>query len=205
MQQLLAHGKVERGNLGVQTQEITPRIAKLLSLKDTNGIVVTGVANGSAAEKAGLQPGDVLTTLNGKALHSVEDLSNSEGLLPLSSRVRLGVIRGGKLSEVVTTLSAPALASVDGAQLDARLSGAVFSDLDDSQRSKGMFGAAVTSVKPGSRAARAGLTTHDIVVGVGNQRIPSVSVLRGLAGVQLRQLVLIVAQADGSNRYVVIN
>jgi serine protease DegQ len=43
------------------------------------------------------------------------------------------------------------------------------------------------------------------VVGIGNQRIPSVSVLRGLAKVHLRQLVLIVAHADGSNRYVVIN
>jgi len=69
----------------------------------------------------------------------------------------------------------------------------------------GMFGAAVVSVQPNSRGARAGLTTDDIVVGIGNQRIPSVSVLRGLANVHLRQLVLIVAHADGSNRYVVIN
>lgn len=205
MEQLLAHGKVERGNLGVQTQAITPRIMALLSLKDSNGVVVTGVTAGSAAEKAGLQPGDVLTTLNGKPLHSVQDLRNTEGLMPLDSSIRLGVIRDGKAGDVVTTLSAPVLASVNGDQLDARLSGAVFSDLTESQRSKGMFGAAVTAVQPGSRAARAGLTTHDIIVGIGNQRIPSVAVLRGLASVQLRQLVLIVAQADGSNRYVVVN
>jgi serine protease DegQ len=191
MQQLLAHGKVERGNLGLQTQAITPRIAQLLSLKDTSGVVVTGVSAGSAAEQAGLQPGDVLTTLDGKPLRSVEDLRNTEGLLPLGSSVRLGVVRDGQSSIVTATLSAEKLSSVEGGQLDARLAGVTFSDLTDSQREQGMFGA--------------GLTTDDIVVGIGNQRIPSVSVLRGLAKVRLRQLVLIVAHADGSNRYVVIN
>jgi serine protease DegQ len=205
MQQLLAHGKVERGNLGLQTQAITPRIAQLLALKDTSGVVVTGVSAGSAAEQAGLQPGDVLTTLDGKPLRSVEDLRNTEGLLPLGSSVRLGVVRDGQSSLVTATLSAEKLSSVEGGQLDARLAGVTFSDLTDSQREQGMFGAAVASVQPGSRAARAGLTTDDIVVGIGNQRIPSVSVLRGLAKVRLRQLVLIVAHADGSNRYVVIN
>ncbi|MBB5359216.1 Do/DeqQ family serine protease [Rhodanobacter sp. ANJX3] len=205
MAQLLAHGKVERGNLGLQTQAITPRIAKLLSLKDTNGVVVTGVSAGSAAEQAGLQPGDVLTTLDGKPLRSVEELRNTEGLLPLGSSVRLGVVRDGQSSVVTATLRAEKLSSVEGGQLDARLAGVSFSDLTDSQREQGMFGAAVAAVQPGSRAARAGLTTDDIVVGIGNQRIPSVSVLRGLAKVRLRQLVLIVAHADGSNRYVVID
>jgi serine protease DegQ len=208
MEQLLAHGKVERGNLGLQTQAITPRIAQLLSLNDTNGVVVTGVSSGSAAERAGLQPGDVLTTLDGKPLRSVEDLRNTEGLLPLGTRVQLGVIRDGKSSIVDAVLSAQkssTVNSVDGGQLDTRLAGVAFSDLSDSQRRMGMFGAAVVSVQPNSRGARAGLTTDDIVVGIGNQRIPSVSVLRGLANVHLRQLVLIVAHADGSNRYVVIN
>jgi Do/DeqQ family serine protease len=205
MEQLLDHGKVERGNLGLQTQAITPRIAKLLSLKDTNGVVVTGVSSGSAAEQAGLQPGDVLTALDGKPLRSVEELRNTEGLLPLGSSVRLGVVRDGKSSIVNVTLSAEKLSSVDGGKLDARLAGVIFSDLSDDQRGQGMFGAVVSSVKPNSRAALAGLTTDDIVVGIGNQRIPSVSVLRGLANVHLRQLVLIVAHADGNNRYVVIN
>jgi serine protease DegQ len=108
-------------------------------------------------------------------------------------------------TELTATLRAEKLGGVDGGQLDPRLAGVSFSDLSDSQRQQGMFGAAVSSVQPGSRAAQAGLTTDDIVVGIGNQRIPSVSVLRGLAKVHLRQLVLIVAHADGSNRYVVIN
>ncbi|HWX65722.1 MAG TPA: Do family serine endopeptidase [Rhodanobacter sp.] len=203
MAQLLAHGKVQRGSLGVQTQAITPRIAELLKLKDSNGVVVTGVGGDSAAAHAGLQAGDVLTTLNGKPLRNEQELRNAEGLLPLGSTVQLGVLRDGKTRAVSATLNAEKLASVDGSQLDARLSGVRFSDLSESQRSQGFYGVAISAVQPGSRAARAGLSTDDVVIGVGNQRITGLRMLRGLANVHLRQLVLVVADADGS-RYVVV-
>jgi len=204
MAQLVAHGKVQRGSLGVQTQAITPRIAQLLKLKDSNGVVVTGVSDDSAAEHAGLQAGDVLTTLNGKPLRSEQELRNAEGLLPLGSTVRLGVLRDGHSRDVSATLSVEKLASIDGGQLDPRLAGVRFSDLNERQRSQGLYGVAISAVQPGSRAARAGLSTDDVVIGVGNQRLTGLRMLRGLASVHLRQLVLVVADADGS-RYVVVN
>jgi len=204
MTQLLAHGKVQRGSLGVQTQEVTPRIAQLLQLKDTHGLVVTGVLGNSAAEHAGLQTGDVLTMLNGKPLLNTQQLHNAEVLLPLGSSVQLGVLHDGRVRQVSVTLSVEKLASLDGGQLDPRLRGVSFSDLDENLRSQGVDGVAVSAVQAGSRAARAGLTTDDVVIGVGDQRITSLSMLRRLAGVQPRQLVLVVADADGA-RYVVIN
>ncbi len=204
MAQLLAHGKVQRGSLGAQTQTVTPRIAQLLWLKDSNGVVVTGVTDGSAAAHAGLQPGDVLTTLNGKSLHNVQELDNAEGLLPLGSTLRLGVLRDGKLREVNATLTAEKLASIDGGQLDPRLAGVRFTELSQSQRNQGWYGVAISAVQPGSRAARAGLSSDDVVIGVGNQRITSLRMLRGLAAVKLRQLVLVVADDDGT-RYVVVD
>ncbi|MEO8999773.1 MAG: Do family serine endopeptidase [Rhodanobacter sp.] len=204
MTQLVAHGKVRRGSLGVQTQAITPRIAQLLKLKDSSGVVVTGVDDDSAAEHAGLQAGDVLTTLNGKPLRSEQELHNAEGLLPLGSTLQLGVLRDGHSREVNATLSAEKLASIDGGQLDPRLSGVRFSDLSESQRNQGLYGVAISAVQPGSRAARAGLNTADVVIGIGNQRLTGLRMLRGLASVHLRQLVLVVADADGS-RYVVVN
>jgi serine protease DegQ len=204
MAQLLAHGKVQRGSLGVQTQAITPRIASLLQLKNSNGVVVTQVGDGSAGERAGLQAGDVLTTLNDKPLHNVQELNNAEGLLPLGSTLRLGVLREGKLVQISATLAAEKLASVDGSALDPRLAGVRFSDLSQDQRNQGWYGVAVTTVQPGSRAARAGLAADDVVIGVGSLRITSLHVLRGLAGVKPRQLVLVVTN-DGGTRYVVIN
>ena len=204
MAQLLAYGKVERGSLGMQTQAITPRIAQLLKLEDDKGVVVTGVNPGSAAEHAGLQPGDVLTTLNGKPLHNEQELRNTEGLLPLGSTVQLGVLRDGHSRQVSATLAAEKLASLDGGKLDPRLAGVRFSELSQRQRDQGLYGVAISAVQPGSRAARAGLSTDDMLIGVGNQRITSLRMLGGLAGVHPRQLVLVVADADGS-RYVVVN
>ncbi|KZV15305.1 putative serine protease [Dorcoceras hygrometricum] len=203
MQQLIAHGKVQRGSLGLQSQDITPRIARMLNLAQDNGVVVTGVNAGSPAEQAGLQPGDVLTTINGKPLRSVNELRNTEGLLPVGSTVKLGVLHNGKAREVSAVLRPEKLASLDGGRLDPRLAGVTFNELSQSERSQGMYGVAVGAVAPGSRAAAAGLSEGDIVIGVGSMRITGLRMLRELAGVRPRQLVLVVADADGTH-YVLI-
>ena len=204
MKQLIAHGKVQRGSLGVQTQDITPRIAQLLGVKARQGVVVTGVSDGSAAASAGIEPGDVLTSLNGKPLRNSDELRNTEGLLPLGSKVTLDLLRDGKPREVSATLVAEKLASVDGAQLDPRLAGVSFSELSQRERSQGLSGVKVTAVRAGSRAARSGLQADDVVIGVGNRRITTVRALQALAGVHPRQLALAVADDDGMH-YVVVN
>ncbi len=204
MDQLIAHGKVERGSLGVQTQAITPRMAQLLGMKSPNGVVVTAVDRGSAGGRAGLQPGDILTALNGKPLRDGQQLRNAEGLLPLGSTLQLGVLRNGQLQQVNATLSAEPRPSLDGGQLDARLRGVRFSEPPPSQRGNGGDGVTISAVQPGSAGARAGLHAGDVLVGVGSQRITSLRMLRGLTGVQPRQLVLLVADQAGT-RYVVVN
>lgn len=202
MGQLIAHGKVVRGSLGVQTQDITPRIAQLLGLKEsTRGVVVTRVAPGSAAANAGLAPGDVLQAINGKPLHDSDELRNTEGLLPLGSKVTLSVSRNGKASQVSATLTPEKLATVDGGKLDRRLAGVRFSELPMAQRGQGVAGVAITAVQGGSRAERMGLDEGDIVIGVNNRRVTSLRELRGLVGMQSRQLVLVVQNDDGV-RYV---
>jgi serine protease DegQ len=203
MQQLIAHGKVSRGDLGVQTQNITPNIAKLLGLKDNNGAVVTRVMPGSPADRAGLQTGDVLTAINGTSLHSADELNNAEGLLPANSEVTLGVLRNGATRQVTAQLAPQKVATLDGGKLDPRLSGVTFSELNDQQASQGTAGISVASVSPGSRAAQAGLSAGDVIVGIGNRRITSLRDLQGLAGASPRQLVLLVATDAGLN-YVVI-
>ncbi|GAB3789750.1 DegQ family serine endoprotease [Dyella agri] len=203
MQQLIAHGKVERGTLGLQSQDITPRIARLLNLTQDKGVVITGVNAGSPAEQAGLQPGDVLTAIDGKPLRDVNELRNTEGLLPVGSSVKLGVLHGGKTREVTAVLRPEKLANLDGGKLDPRLAGVTFSELGQAERSQGIYGVAVGTVQPNSRAATAGLNAGDIVIGVGNMRITDLRMLRELAGVRPRQLVLVVADSDGTH-YVLI-
>ncbi|UGB37699.1 DegQ family serine endoprotease [Frateuria soli] len=201
MKQLIAHGRVVRGSLGVQTQDITPRIAKLLNLSSSQGVVVTRVAPDSAASHAGLAPGDVLQAIDGKPLHDSDELRNAEGLLPLGSQVTLKITRNGEPRQVQATLTPEKLASVDGATLDRRLAGVRLSELSMAQRGQGVAGVAVTSVQHGSRADRLGLAEGDIVIGVNNRRVTSLRELSGLVAMQPRQLVLVV-DSDGGVRYV---
>ena len=201
MQQLIAHGKVNRGNLGLEAQDITPRIAKLLGLPDTKGVVVTRVTGGSAADSANLEVGDVITALDGKPLRSAQELRNAEGLMPIGSTVKLTVQRNGSTRDVTAKLVPEKLATLDGAKLDPRLAGVTFTELSQSIRSQGIAGVGVGSVRSGSRAAQAGLQANDIVIGVGNLRVPDMRTLQRLAGVNPRQLVLVVSGDDGV-RYV---
>lgn len=201
MQQLIAHGKVNRGNLGLEAQDITPRIAKVLGLPDTKGVVVTRVTGGSAADSANIEVGDVITALDGKPLRSAQELRNAEGLMPIGSTVKLTVQRNGSTRDVTAKLVPEKLATLDGAKLDARLAGVTFTELSQSMRSQGIAGVGVGSVRSGSRAAQAGLQANDIVIGVGNLRVPDMRTLQRLAGVNPRQLVLVVSGDDGV-RYV---
>ena len=203
MQQLIAHGKVSRGSLGAQTQDITPNIARVLKLKSNEGAVVTRVLPGSAAERAGLQEGDVITAVNGKNLHDAGELTNAIGLLPPNSTVTLSTLRNGATRQVTAQLTPQKTGTLDGAKLDPRLSGVTFSDLSDEQTSQGMTGVVASAVNPNSRAAQAGLSSGDVIVGVGNRRITSLRDLQGLTAARPRQLVLLVATDEGLN-YVVV-
>ena len=203
MKQLLSYGKVRRGNLGVEVQDITPRIAQALRLKDASGAVVTRINEGSPAESAGLQTGDVLTAIDGKPVRSAQDVRNTEGLLPLGAKVKLAVQREGASRDVEATIAAVAIASVDGGKVDPRLAGVTLSDLTAEQKAGGLFGVALSGVKRGSAAAAAGLKDGDIVVGIQQRRVASVKALplgRGLGGGQL----LLTVVRDGDVYYAVL-
>ncbi|HEY4092052.1 MAG TPA: Do family serine endopeptidase [Luteibacter sp.] len=196
MKQLLAYGKVRRGNLGVEVQDITPRIAKALGLKDTNGAVVTGVTGGSPADSAGLQTGDVLTAIDGKPVRSAQELRNTEGLLPLGAKVKLSVQREGAPREVLASIEASKLATVDGAKVDARLAGTVLTDLTPEQKQQGLYGVALSNVRQASAAYQAGLRDGDVVAAIGQRRVPGVKGLPTTGTLGGRQLLLTIVRDD---------
>nr|WP_132147153.1 Do family serine endopeptidase [Luteibacter rhizovicinus] len=197
MKQLLAYGKVRRGNLGVDVQDVTPRVAQALKLKDTTGAVVTRINEGSPADGAGLQIGDVLTAVDGKPVRSAQDVRNAEGLLPLGTSVHLTVQREGTSREVEAKIEAAKLATLDGGRVDPRLTGVTLTDVDGEQRAQGLYGAVLSGVRRGTVAASAGLQDGDIVIGVGQRRVTSVKALQGIGGQPPRQLLLTVVRGDG--------
>ncbi len=161
--QLVKHGVVVRGTLGVEAQNLTQQIAQGLGLSEARGALVTRVLAGSGAATAGLRPGDVVVSANGQRVDSAQALHNIEGLQPVGSVLSLDIRRDGKPLQLKATLKEQARA-VSGDALDPRLTGATFIDLPESLRQAGISGVQVSEVKRGSRAATSGLAAGDVIM-----------------------------------------
>ena len=109
MDEILKHGKVVRGYIGVTLQEISPELAKAFHVPPETGALVSGVDPDSPGAKAGLQRGDVITELNGAPISGPNDLRLKVGTMTPGTTVRLKVIRNGDARDVGMTLGeAPA-------------------------------------------------------------------------------------------------
>jgi len=104
MDQLIAHGEIKRGQLGVVIQDLTPELAKALRIDSGKGALVNDVAAGSAAEKAGIKAGDVIASLNGQPVVGASQLRNRIGVMAIGAEVRLTILRKGETREITATL-----------------------------------------------------------------------------------------------------
>ncbi|GMV30235.1 MAG: putative periplasmic serine endoprotease DegP-like protein [Rhodanobacteraceae bacterium] len=202
MQQLIKTGTVKRGSLGIETQNLTPDIARMLDVAPGRGAVVTRVQADSAAEAAGLHAGDVIVGLNGKPVNNEQDLHNAEGLLPIGSEVELKVMRDGRELTTRAKLVGRDTASAEGQTLDPRLGGAQFTDLGERQRQQGLRGVAIVRVADGSRAESNQLRSGDVVVAVNQVDIRNVEDLAALTKRRPRQLLLTIVR--GQNAFFVM-
>ncbi len=157
------NGVVRRGTVGVEVQDIDERLARALGVAVDAGAVVTRVYPGSAAERAGLRAGDVITAANGQRIGGRDALRNFEGLQALGSRITLDVLRDGRSLRLATGLQEQPR-SVAGGDLDPRLAGATFVELPERLRAAGVTGVLVEAVARGSRAAQNRLQAGDVVI-----------------------------------------
>ena len=177
MRQLLTTGKVARGSLGVETQDLDDRIAKAMRLGSTHGALVARVYPGSAAQAAGGRIGDVVTAINSLQIANSMALHNQEGLLPVGKPVTLGVIRDGR-KLVLSAALKPQADKLAGARLDPRLQGATFGDLPESLKQKGLSGVVVAQVAPGSRAFENNLQAGDLVAQINGADVRDLAALQ---------------------------
>ena len=94
--QLISHGQVERGQLGIEIQDLRPALVKAFGLRNSQGALISAVIVGSPADVAGIEAGDVVTRVNGKVIKNSANLKNGIGNLRVGSRVNLEYIRNGK-------------------------------------------------------------------------------------------------------------
>ncbi|MFN0062901.1 MAG: trypsin-like peptidase domain-containing protein [Myxococcaceae bacterium] len=176
--QLEAKGRVVRGWLGVNVEDVSAEVAKALGLSQRRAALLVGVPEDGPAGKAGLAALDVVTHLDGKPVTSGGGLSRAIALHPPGSKVTLGVSRGGDTKEVLVTLGErPDIEGIAERQTPQKTPedprerlGLAFSDVDP-RFSDARSGALIIQVAPGGAAARGGLSPGMVVAEVAGRPV----------------------------------
>jgi S1-C subfamily serine protease len=103
--QLLATGTARHAYIGIQPATLTPEIARLLETKATSGVVVMQVEKASPAAAAGIQPGDIITTFNGRKTATAEELIAALRNTKPGDRVQLDVLRGAETKQITVVVA----------------------------------------------------------------------------------------------------
>ncbi len=218
--QLAEFGTTRRGWLGVFIQEITPDIAESLGLENVAGALVSTVNENSPAQAAGLEPGDVIVSFDGKMIDKMRDLPRIVAETEIGKTVPVEVVRNGKSMEVQVTLGELEKAELVGIvndqaegagesfdrlgfaveNLTSELAGELGLDAD-------MRGVVVTEVAEGGPAAAKGLNVGDIIKRFGQRRVEDASDL-GKSIAETREAgragVLLLVESEGRERFIQI-
>ncbi len=100
MEQLIENGRVSRGWLGVETQDITPQLAESFGLQNITGIIIAGIQRNGPAAQAGLRPGDIILSVNGKASTDSKTVMNQIARVAPGGKLQLQILRNGKVMNV---------------------------------------------------------------------------------------------------------
>ncbi len=172
MQQLVESGKVRRGRLGVQAQDLTPELAQVFNVETTQGAVVTKIEQGSPAQKAGLMIGDVIIKANGRKVRSSIDMYNLVGLMRIGQTVDLEIIRNGKLGLIQAVIQQMEVVALDGKEFSYRLAGAKIAEIKETDIRVGLVEyLQIQEVEPGSAAWNTGLRKDDIIFSINKKLV----------------------------------
>jgi serine protease Do len=183
-EQLRTSGRVSRGRIGVQIDQVTKDVAEAIGLGKAQGALVRGVEAGSPGEKAGVEPGDVITKFDGKAIEKPSDLPRLVGNTKPGTKSTLTVFRRGNSRDLSVTIAEvepdkPAKRAADrdepapkpSASAAAKSLGLAVSDLNDAQKKELKLKGGVKVDAASDAAARAGLREGDIILAVANVEV----------------------------------
>ncbi len=191
MQQLVEHGEISRGRLGVVVQDLTPELANAFKLKQHKGAVIAQVIKGSPADMAKLKVGDIVTRVNGKKVTKSADLRNAIGLIRIGDKVTMNILRNGKAKTVQAVIEEPHQDKLAGKKIHPRMQGAIFSNIEEDSPLYGKVkGVQVVSIKQGSPAAITGLRPGDIITSLNREEIKDLASLKKIARKKQKALLM---------------
>jgi S1-C subfamily serine protease len=215
MDQLRANGKVTRSQLGVTVQQVTEDMAQSLGLKHAGGAIVSSVAPGSAAERAGIKQGDIIESFNGQPVHDFNSLRNRVADTAPGSKTTVTVLRDGSEKSLTVTLDEANREksarserddSTDGGKTMlgvsvAPLTPELASRLGAPKNAKGLV---IEEVNPDGRAADAGLQAGDVIEQVNRQPVQSADELRQAVKAAGNKSVLLLINRQGNELFVTV-
>ncbi|MEW6160832.1 MAG: DegQ family serine endoprotease [Verrucomicrobiota bacterium] len=216
MESLVKEGRVVRGFMGVNIQDLTPTLAQEFNVDETHGALVAEVTPRSPAEKAGLKSGDVIVEFNGKSVRDSRTLKLQVAQTPPGEKVPVKVLREGRTKTLEVVLkefpSDQALAKSRSNDRDAeeQLKGVTVTDIDPAARRqfglpRELQGALVTQVKPDSAAFEAGLREGDVITEINRRPVTSAEEALELSEQAKGDRFLLRVWSRGGNRYVVVD
>ena len=216
MDNLVEHGKVTRGYLGIMIQDVTPALAKEFKLKDSTGALVGDVVEGGPAAKAGLKDGDVILQMDGKKVTDSRHLKLQVARTRPGASVPVTLLRDGKQKELTVTIKE--LPGTDrlaqNGALDASrgdvLHGVAVGDLDGLARQQfkvpaQVKGAVITDLEPDSAASEAGLKPGDVIVEINRHPVKDAAEAVRLTENPKNRTTLVRVWRNGGTSYVVVD
>jgi serine protease Do len=220
MESLLKFGKVQRGFLGIQMQELDEKLMKEFKAPNKDGILVAEVVPGGGAEKAGVKSGDVVVELNGRPVEGISEFRNSVASMMPGAKVELKLFRNGEPKTISVTLVER---GVNGAPLGAAptpspapvkvpdvLDGVTVSDLSPEARQRFRIGAEVqgalvTQVSPDSACADADVRAGDVIVDIDGKKVATADEAVKLSeDVKTKSSVRLRIHRQGATQFVVV-
>ena len=216
--ELIAHGKVDHGYLGINIESVTPENAQFFNLKDASGALVAQVTPDSPAARAGLKNGDVIVQLDGHTVLDSSSLQIAVSQHKPGQTIQLGILRNGQpmnLSATVGEYHKPgtevAANESGAAQGNTGKLGLAVDDLNEDARQQlqvpaDVKGAAIANVRPGSPAEDAGLQPGDVVLEVNRKPVASAEQFAtAVHSTPAGKDILLLVWSKGNNSYRVLH
>lgn len=205
MMQLLEFGNVKRGMLGVGAQDITPELASAFNANNTNGAAITQIWPNSPAQNAGLQVGDIITTVNGVNIKNANDVVSTIGFLRVDSKININILRNNKPITVNVTLTDPKKRKINIEQMDPFLYGVGLKDFSVLSPVHGTVdGVLVMTVEEDSKPWQSDLRPGDVITSANQQKVKTIADLKTVTSKADKILLLNVLRGSGAV-FLVIN
>ena len=203
MAQLISHGEVRRGYLGLAVQPLNVELAEAFGLQRHDGVVVVEVEPDSAADHAGLEAGDVILRVGDRQIRRITDFHSQAAVIFIGAEVDMEVLRDGRTRRVTLDIDEDHLEKVGGERIDPRLTGTQLQNFRNQDETGLGAGVLVTEVNADSKAWHYGLRPGDVIVAANRQAIRDLADFRDTAQRGGTQLLLRVYRS-GQFGYVAI-